>query len=170
MENRQNIVDTRVAYTYLVMQNNIQKLKNKYSFLQIGNIGYSVLGRPIPYVKIGKGEKEVMYSGSIHANEWIVTIVLMKFIEDFCEAYESNTNIYGYNATDIFNNTSIYIIPMVNPDGVDLVTGAITPGTKIYENFKYISNNFPNIPFPNGWKANFNGESFTNFHHFFKPL
>ena len=153
----EDIVQTNINYTYENMRSDIQKLKDRYNFLKSGNIGYSVLGKPIPYIRIGNGKNEVMYSGSFHANEWIVTVVLMKFIEDFCKAYESNTNIYGYNARNIFNQTSIYIIPMVNPDGVDLVTGAIPENTNIYANFRNIANNFPSIPFPSGWKANFNG-------------
>ena len=56
---------------------------------------------------------------------------------------------------------------MVNPDGVDLVTGVIPENTGRYNQFKDISLNFPNIPFPSGWKANFNGESFINFHFLF---
>lgn len=169
-ENRNNIVKTNIPYTYDVLRNEIAELKNKYTFLETGNIGYSVLGKPIPYIRIGTGEKEVMYSGSFHANEWITTPVLMKFIEEFCIAYETNTNIYEYNAREIFKQTSIYIVPMVNPDGVDLVTGAVKPNTSIYQNYQYIARNFPQIPFPNGWKANFNGESLINFHLYFQKI
>lgn len=153
----ENIVQTNISYTYEILTKDIQELKNEYSFLQTGTIGYTVLGRPIPYIRIGSGEKEVMYSASFHANEWITTVVLMKFIEDFSKAYTQNTTIYGYNAQQIFKETTIYVVPMVNPDGVDLVTGAVQPETSIYQNYQYLARNFPAIPFPSGWKANFNG-------------
>ena len=166
----EDIVQTNIAYTYAVMQNDIRRLKERYPFLRTGNIGYSVLGKPIPYVRIGTGQKEVMYNGSFHANEYIVTIVLMKYIEDFCKAYSQNTNIFGYNARNIYNNTTIYIVPMVNPDGVDLVTGAVQPNSRIYQNYQYIARNFPAIPFPSGWKANFNGVDLKNFQPFCKVL
>lgn len=153
----ESIVQTDVKYTYEIMINDIKELKNKYPFLETGNIGNTVLGKTIPYIRLGTGEKEVLYSASFHANEWITTVILMKFIEDFCKAYETNTNIYQYNAREIFSQTSIYLIPMVNPDGVDLVTSAVDSNSQIYQNYQYLAKNYPAIPFPNGWKANFNG-------------
>lgn len=80
-------------------------------------------GNPIPYLKIGRGKNRVFYSASIHANESITTNILMKFIEDFCIAYSANTEIYGNSARNIFDYASIYIVPMCNPDGVNLVNG-----------------------------------------------
>lgn len=151
------IVPTNIAYSSCILQSNIEQLKKKYKFLNFGNIGYSVLGKPIPYIRLGNGKKEVMYAASFHANEWITSIVLMKFVEDYARNYEQNGFLYGYNVRELFNNTSIYIIPMVNPDGVDLVTGVIPENTGRYNQFKDISLNFPSIPFPSGWKANFNG-------------
>ena len=151
------IVPTDIAYSSCILMNNIEQLKKRYGFLRIGNIGYSVLGNPIPYIRIGNGNKEVFYSSSYHANEWITSVLLMKFVESFCIEYEKDGVLYGYKVREIFNNTSIYIVPMVNPDGVDLVTGVINQNTGIYNQFKDISLNFPSIPFPNGWKANFNG-------------
>lgn len=158
------IVPTNIAYSSCILQNNVEQLKKKYNFLGFGNIGYSVLGKPIPYIRLGIGAKEVMYSASFHANEWITSVVLMKFVEDYARSYEQNGFIYGYNTRELFNNTSIYIVPMVNPDGVDLVTGVIPENTGRYNQFKDISLNFPNIPFPSGWKANFNGVDLINFH------
>ena len=152
-----NIVPTNISYTSSIMRSNISQLKNRYNFLKVGNIGYSVLGKPLPYIQIGNGTNEVMYSSSIHANEWINSVVLMKFVEDYAKAYEQDGFIYGYSAREVYNKTTIYIVPMLNPDGVDLVTGDIPTNTGVYNNFRDISLRFPSIPFPDGWKANFNG-------------
>ena len=92
------------------MQTNIKALRKRYSFLNIGNMGKSVLGKDIPYVKIGNGNKEVMYSGGIHASEWITSLLMMKFVENFCKSVVNNFNIYGQSARNIFNQVSIYFL------------------------------------------------------------
>ncbi len=161
------IVRTNINYTYGIMRNDIERLFRRYNFLAKGRIGYSVLGKEIPYIKIGRGEREVLYTAAFHANEWITSVLIMKFIEDFCIAYEANSDIYGYNARQIFDMTSIYLVPMVNPDGVDLLTGAVPRDSDIYRNFQSLANNYPQIPFPLGWKANFNGVDLKNFQHFY---
>ena len=135
-----------------------------YPLLNVQNVGTSVLGKPIYVVKLGRGTKKVFYSASIHANEWITTPVLMKFIEDYCISYVNRSSLYGYSIRNLFNSASIYIMPMVNPDGVDLVTGNIQISSPSYQKALHIANIFPEIPFTNGWKANLNGESLINFH------
>ena len=151
------IVQTNNNYTYEIMKSDIYELNITYPFLQVQNIGFSILGKQLPIIRLGRGEKEVFYSASFHANEWITSVILMKFIEDYCIAYTNNSNLFGYNVRNLFSTVSIYIMPMVNPDGVNLVTGAYSINSSIYRSFQNISNNYPNIPFPNGWKANFKG-------------
>lgn len=152
-----SIVPTDISYTSEFMNMNIRALNVVYPFLEVDTIGRSVLGEDIPYIKIGNGKKEVFYSASIHANEWITSVLLMKFIENYCSAIRSSGTIWGFDARTLFESVSIYIAPMINPDGVNLVTGAFLTDSRDYIKAKRIANNFPDIPFPSGWKANLNG-------------
>lgn len=152
-----SVVQTDISYTYRILDINILALRKIYPFLQFGNIGESVLGKKIPYIRIGRGTKQVLYSASIHANEWITSVLLMKFVENFSKAYVMDRYIFGYRARDLFEECSLYIVPMVNPDGVEIVTGYVKPGNEIYEAAETIANRYPEIPFPSGWKANIKG-------------
>lgn len=151
-----NIVPTTVSYTYSLLQENVKAFLSCYPFLQSGTIGSSVLGKSIPYFRLGIGPKEVFYNASFHANEWITSVVLMKFVENFCDAYASNSSIHGYSIRELFKTTSIYIVPMVNTDGVDLVTGGLKDPSA-YSFAHSLASDYPDIPFPDGWKANIEG-------------
>ena len=152
-----NITDTNEYYNSTKLLSDINSLKVVFPFMQIEQIGKSELGKPIHCIRIGIGNKEVFYNATFHANELITTNVLMKFAEDYARAYVENKSIYGINARDLYFNTSLYLVPMVNSDGADLVTGSISNVDNAYINAQNIANSFPNIPFPQGWKANIKG-------------
>lgn len=151
------IVPTDMTYSYRILIMNLEALQRKYPFLETFYYGESVLGKRLPYIKLGNGSNTVFYSASIHANEWINSVVFMKFVEDFCEAYVNNQNLRGYNVREIFENSTIYLAPMLNPDGIDLVTGVISQSLPAYRDAVEISRDYPSIPFPSGWKANIRG-------------
>ncbi|MCI8384239.1 MAG: hypothetical protein HFJ33_05195 [Clostridia bacterium] len=117
-----SIISTNTSYNSNILRQNLSLLLRTYPFINVQTVGNSVLGSPIYAIKLGRGPRKIFYSASIHANEWITTPVLMKFIEDYCLSYVRNSNLYGYSIRNLFQSTSIYIMPMVNPDGVDLVT------------------------------------------------
>ena len=152
-----SIVPTNVSYTYNLLRSNLISLNTIYPFLNIQIVGNSVMRKNIYVIKLGKGPNKVFYSGGIHANEWITSTLLMKFIEDYATAYVQDSSLYGYNIRNLFNSSSIYIMPMVNPDAINLVTGSLPTNSFAYERALSIGNNFPSIPFPSGWKANING-------------
>ena len=149
-------VPTNIDYTSTLTTLIIDGLKARYPFLRTGNFGRSVMGKSLHYISIGTGATQVFYNAAHHANEWITTPVLLKYVEDYARAYSENGSIFGTRAADLYRGTTLYVAPLVNPDGVDLVTGAINRGT-FYENAVRISSDYPNIPFPSGWKANIAG-------------
>ena len=59
---------TSINYNSSILQIHIDYLMKLYPFIEVGSIGKSILGRSIPYIRIGRGTKEVFYSSAIHAN------------------------------------------------------------------------------------------------------
>ncbi|MBE5965116.1 MAG: LysM peptidoglycan-binding domain-containing protein [Lachnospira sp.] len=152
-----NVTRDDEYYNSSKLNNDLKALKMLYPFIQIIEIGRSVRGVQIQCVKIGVGTKEVSYNASFHANELITTNVLMRFIEEYARAFVNNDSINGHNAKKIYYNTTNYIVPLVNTDGVDLVTESIPIVDNTYINAQKIANNYPAISFPSGWKANIQG-------------
>lgn len=151
------IVQTDVPMTPQRCIETILQITARYPFCRSELLTETAFGRPIRTLVIGNGPRKVFYSAAHHANEWITTPVLLKFMEEFAAAIESSGQIGGVDAVTLAETATIYTIPMVNPDGVALVTGEIQPGQTQYEVAQAIAAGFPAIPFPNGWKANLLG-------------
>ncbi len=150
-----DVVDTNIDYTYDVLQRDIRGLKARYPFIETGVAGLSALGRELSYLRLGTGPNEVFYNATHHALEWITTPVLMKFAEDFAKAYAQGTLLNGANPRSIWQTSSIYLIPMVNPDGVDLVLNGLQPDNPNFD--QLIRWNFGSTDFSRRWQANNNG-------------
>ena len=151
------IVKTDVPQTSELCNNTILELVKIYPFLRTELLTETAFGRKIRTLVIGKGKRKVIYSAAHHANEWITTPILLKFAEELAEAIENGGEIFRMDAKMLAETVTIYLVPMVNPDGVDLVTGAIKPGEGQYETARALADNYPRIPFPDGWKANLLG-------------
>ena len=135
----------------------IESLLRTYPFMRSERLATTAFGRPISTLVVGNGPRKVLYSAAFHANEWITTLILLTFARQLGEAIVSGGEIAGRNARQLKEKVTIYMVPLVNPDGVDLVTGATPPTSPEYALATALSENYPNIPFPDGWKANLLG-------------
>lgn len=150
------LVPTNVPYSSILTAWIVEGLSVRYPFLESGSTGNSVMGKAISFLRIGTGEKQVFYNAAHHANEWLTTPVLLKFAEEYAVSYALGEKLGDTLAAQLFREYSLFLVPMVNPDGVDLVTGMLTGGG-YYNRARQISDAYPEIPFPNGWKANIAG-------------
>ena len=151
------IVRTDIPITSAENERVIGELVRTYPFVRTEVIANTAFQRPVSTLVIGNGPRKVIFSASHHANEWITSLILLKFGEDFAQAIQSGGNIYDRDARALAEAVTIYMVPMVDPDGVDLVVGAIMQGNIQYDLAQRLAANYPGIPFPDGWKANLLG-------------
>lgn len=151
------LVNTEVPITSASCEAMINAIQERYPFCRTEVVTWTAFSRPVRALSIGDGPRRVLYTAAHHANEWITALILLKFAEEYAQAIAEGGSIFGIPADLIRRNTTVYLVPMVDPDGVDLVTGAIAPGEDSYIFAQELAANYPEIPFPSGWKANLLG-------------
>ena len=151
------IVNTTIPITSKSCDRMIRQLADTYPFCRTERLSSTAFQRPIRTLVLGDGPRKVLFTAAHHANEWITSLILLKFAEDWAQAIATRGSIGSRDAVTLARQTTVYMIPMVNPDGVDLVTGAVRVGDVQYELASAISRNYPQFPFPDGWKANLLG-------------
>ncbi len=152
-----SIVRTDIPQTAALCSETILELSRRYDTCRTELLGTTAFGRPLRTLVIGNGPRRVLFTAAHHANEWITAPVILKFIEALAQAQQDGTALAGVDIRDLLQKVTVFTVPMVDPDGVELVTGAISPGTLQYETALQIAASFPDIPFPDGWKANLLG-------------
>ena len=169
-----SIIQTDAPESYDSLITNMVKLRNEYpDSLKFFTAGYSEGKKEIPMLTMGTGEKKALMIGGIHAREHITTKYILRVIEDYCHANE-NTDGYlnGYNIKELFNKYTIYIIPCVNPDGLEIIRGreAASGSVRIsdLEDYKANRNGVDlNRNFPLAWESIDNGVA-SPYSYFFK--
>ncbi len=141
-------------YGYAELMRDLHSLRRAYPFLHVESIGESVMGKSIPALRLGEGPREVHANGAFHANEWITSLMLMKFAEEYARACCTGGSLRGESVRPLFENTSLWLVPMVNPDGVELVLRGVTPQHPFRR--QLLEWNGGSSDF-SGWKANIRG-------------
>ncbi len=161
-----SIVNPTVPYSYEQMLADLGQLKQRYPvILSGGSIGTSVEGREIPSVRLGNGRHKILICGSMHARECITTNYLMYFIEQYAKAFVNHDSIGDYDVNLLLGNVSLYIAPMVNPDGVNIVQRGFEASTRCDSLLRMKLTNYEE-PAHRSWKANARGVDINrNFDH-----
>ncbi len=92
----------------------IEQLKNKKNF-KVDKVGKSVEGRDIYLISLGSGKTKVFLWSQMHGDEPTATAALFDMFNFF-----SDENAFTELKKQLLSNLSIYIIPMVNPDGAEV--------------------------------------------------
>ena len=151
------IVKTDVPMTAALCSRTIDALTEAYPCCRQEVLTETAFGRPMKALVIGSGERKVLFTAAHHGNEWITAPLLLKFMEALAEGITVGGKLWGVDARTIERAATIHTVAMVDPDGVDLVTGGIAPGTLEYASAESLAARYPGIPFPDGWKANLLG-------------
>ena len=119
MDKSKKIIGFDGFFDHASLEDAVKELTYRYDFIDVSTLAYSILGKSIPLITLGKGEKSVLYIGSHHGMEWISSAILIRFINEYCEEYKRGGQIFGISTRFLNEARKIYIVPMLNPDGVE---------------------------------------------------
>lgn len=129
--------------TYVTMMNDFAI--NYPNLCTVESFGTSVDNRELLVAKISdnvtseEAEPKFFYSGQMHGDEIVCSILFLRLIDYLLENYDTDPEI-----ANLVNNTQIYINPLSNPDGLytdndDTINGA----TRYNANGVDLNRNFP---------------------------
>lgn len=100
------------VYTYQELTKDLENLKQEFEQVPVFSIGKSREGRELYGIKLGKGSNRIFFNGAHHGMEWLTAKLLMQFAEELARG--------EHNAERLLSNRALYLVPMVNPDGVEI--------------------------------------------------
>jgi g-D-glutamyl-meso-diaminopimelate peptidase len=171
---------TDEMYTYERMKSKLTDVAKTYQ-LELRTIGESEFGRKLLAVKVGKGTRSVLITGSHHGREWLTTHMIMEMIEQYAIAYQKDQSF------NILDEVSIWFVPMVNPDGVTIQQKGINNFPlllqDVYVDMNHGNDNFSrwkanglgvdlNRQYPAGWEQIEGDQPFASYSHYkgYKPF
>lgn len=158
------------VYTYEQMRKDIWRLWLRYErqrILDVQILGESLDGRNLYALRLGnpRAARCVVVDAAIHGREWLNCQLMMALVEDFCRKYEKG-KFMGKSYRELFQKVCVYVLPMVNPDGVSISQRG-TDAVYKKEYLELVQEAAQGQPAR--WKANARGVDLNrNFHYHFK--
>jgi hypothetical protein len=128
-------------HTYAAQTADLRQYAEQYPLIcRLVSIGQSVEGREIWALLITdnpdaeEAEPEVRYAGTVHGNEPPGMELCLYFVEHLLSGYGTDARI-----TEIVNSTEIWVLPLLNPDGLER-------GSRYNANGYDLNRSFPQFP------------------------
>ena len=125
----------------------MQEFATRYpNIAKLSSIGKSVQGRDLWVLKISDNvgtdevEPEFKYISSMHGDEITGRELTIRLIDEMLTKYGSDAQI-----TELINNTELYIMPSMNPDGSQLRQRGNARGIDLNRHFPEAVRNQPNV-------------------------
>jgi len=132
-----------------------RQLQSLCPWLESEILTWTAGGRPIEALHLGCGRRRVLFTAAHHANESITALLVWRFLEDLCRGVLADGELFGFSCRSLLWRSTLYLVPLVNPDGADLLAGQVSD--EELRQAREIWARDPQIRFPQGWKANLQG-------------
>ena len=153
----QNLISDPVSMTSCRQEAYLLRLRRQFPFVYVKTLTRTAFGRSVYALQFGSGSRKLLITAGHHANETITSDAVWQWLFTFCNALMDGEAVCGAEARELYHNAMVYLVPLVNPDGADLAAGVCAPGSPEYRAAADIAAQYPDIPFPSGWKANLRG-------------
>ncbi|SDH08944.1 gamma-D-glutamyl-{L}-meso-diaminopimelate peptidase I Metallo peptidase. MEROPS family M14C [Alteribacillus persepolensis] len=139
----------RCCYEYGFRE--LEEDKQQLTAFTCETIGQSRMGKPLWLFKAGDGPYKIFLSATWHGNEWLNTWLLMEFLKTLQQKIQQKESWRGLNIENVLQETSIYAVPLVNPDGAELVQEGLYDGHPYYDEINKINYGYQQF---HHWSAN----------------
>ena len=137
IKSEKNNLDFDNYPSYTTIAQKLQELAAKFpKIARLESVGKSVQGRELWAMKISDNvvidevEPEFKFISSMHGDEITGRELTLRLIEDLLENYGKDSKI-----TDLINNTELFIMPSMNPDGSEMRRRANANGVDLNRDF-----------------------------------
>lgn len=143
-----------MGYDYNRCMSETEEFCKRVNGAEMFSIGESVMEKKIYCIKYGDGSKKLFVNGAHHGLEYITSAFLMRFLREFAQAVENGEDMLGYDVKPLKEGVGLYVVPMVNPDGVDIAVNGLDITNRYHRRLISIVgiHSFNKV-----WQANANG-------------
>ena len=152
-DGRKNL-EYKTPLDYAKMMERLNLMVERYPFLSFSYLGETMMGRGIPILTVGEGDRALLFVGAQRAREWITSMLLLRWLEEVCELYATNGKIFRYHIGYLLSTRRVMIVPMLNPDGIEYQLHGVSAGNILYDRLHSMNGGSDDF---SAWQANARG-------------